>query len=174
MHVQDYDKCLQLIQQSIQDPTSGSAYYPMFIKAMIFRQQGLIQQSLATLEDAIRLDPHNPQNLKQVGHSLYLMGKHKMALSVYDEALNKGQSDWEVHHDKGLCYMYLKQLPQCVLACFAQNKQMRKCMMCLTEQATCGTALHLTVWVLHPSCVSSHTTQLFQRNSCVAPLFTQQ
>lgn len=86
----------------------------MFTKAMIYRQQGLIQKSLSTLEDAIRLDPQNEQNLKQIGHSLYLMGKHKVAIDVYNESLKKDGSDWEIYHDKGLCYLYLKELNECV------------------------------------------------------------
>ena len=32
------------------------------------------------------LNPSNVRNLKQVGHSLYLLGKHKAALGVYEQA----------------------------------------------------------------------------------------
>lgn len=32
------------------------------------------------------LNPQNPSNLKQVGRCLFLLGKHKDALDVYDEA----------------------------------------------------------------------------------------
>ena len=48
-------------------------------------------------------------NLKQVGRSLYLLGKHKAALDVYEEAQRIGIDDWEIWHNKGLCNMYLKQ-----------------------------------------------------------------
>lgn len=112
--LQDYGKCLELIDTMLQQPCSGSAFYPMFTKAMIYRQQGQIKRSLAVLEDAIRLDPQNEQNLKQIGHSLHLMGKHQVALEVYDEALRKSPEDWELFHNKGLCYVYLKQLREWV------------------------------------------------------------
>ena len=44
----------------------------------------------------------------QVGRSLYLLGKHKAAIDVYDEAQRLGKEDWDIWHNKGLCYMYLK------------------------------------------------------------------
>jgi Bardet-Biedl syndrome 4 protein len=39
----------------------------------------------------------------------YLLGKHKAAIDVYDEAQRIGIEDWEIWHNKGLCQMYLKQ-----------------------------------------------------------------
>lgn len=88
-------------------------HYPIFVKAVILRQQGCIKDSLRVLEEAIRLDPQNPDNLKQVGHSLYLLGQHQVALDVFDEALHVYPNDWEIFHERGLCHLYLAQLPQC-------------------------------------------------------------
>jgi hypothetical protein len=45
----------------------------------------------------------------QVGRSLYLLGKHKAAIDVYEEAAKFGAPDWEIMHNKGMCFMYLKQ-----------------------------------------------------------------
>ena len=45
----------------------------------------------------------------QIGRSLYLLGKHKAAIDVYEEASKIGSPDWEIMHNKGLCFMYLKQ-----------------------------------------------------------------
>lgn len=70
------------------------------------------------LEEAIRLDPQNPENMKQVGHSLYLLGQHKVALEVFNEALSVHPTDWELFHEKGLCHLYLSQLPQCEIFSF--------------------------------------------------------
>ncbi len=50
------------------------------------RAQGRIQESLALFQAATCLNPQNPSNLKQVGRCLFLLGKHKAALDVYDEA----------------------------------------------------------------------------------------
>ena len=84
--------------------------YPIYVKALIKRQQGRIQESLQLFQAATALNPHNVANLKQVGRSLYLLGKHKAAVDVYDEAQRVSTTeDWEIWHNKGLCHMYLKQ-----------------------------------------------------------------
>jgi Bardet-Biedl syndrome 4 protein len=103
---------LQVIDKVLEGPKTGHAYFAMFTKAMVLRQQGQIQGSLSALEEAIRLDPQNPRNLKEIARSLHLLGKHKVALDVYDEALKKNPHDWELYHDKGLCHVYLKNLAE--------------------------------------------------------------
>lgn len=40
------------------------------------------------------LNPHNVANLKQVGRSLYLLGKHKAAIDIYEEAKSYSEEDW--------------------------------------------------------------------------------
>lgn len=37
-------------------------------------------------------------------------------MDVYEEAQKFGAPDWEIMHNKGLCYMYLKQYDRCVRA----------------------------------------------------------
>lgn len=60
--------------------------------------------------DSVAVNPTNVNNLKQVGRSLFLLGKHKGALEVYEEALRLGNTeDWEVWHNQGLCFNYLKK-----------------------------------------------------------------
>lgn len=57
---------------------------------------------------------------RQVGRSLFLLGKHKAAIDVYEEAQKLSAPDWEIMHNKGLCLMYLKQYEKCAgpsLAC---------------------------------------------------------
>lgn len=96
------------------------------------RQQGKIQESLQLFQSATCLNPSNVANLKQVGHSLYLLGKHKAALGVYKQAREMsadmqrtsgdGRSDggdgndWELWHNSGLCHAYLKQYDKAVEA----------------------------------------------------------
>ncbi len=87
----------------------GQTEYPIFVKALIRRQQGAIAESLQLFQAATCLNPHNVANLKQVGRSLYLLGKHKQAIEVYEEAQRIGIDDWEVFHNKGLCFLYLKR-----------------------------------------------------------------
>jgi len=104
---QDYDPCLTVIEESLKE-CKGLAEYPIYVKALIKRQRGEIQESLQLFQAATCLNPHNICNLKQVGRSLYLLGKHKAALDVYEEAQRIGIDDWEIWHNKGLCNMYLK------------------------------------------------------------------
>lgn len=59
----------------------------------------------------------NVNNLKQVGRSLYLLGKHKTALDVFEEAEQLNSEDREIWHNKGMCYLYLKQYDKS-LECF--------------------------------------------------------
>ena len=91
----DYKECLQLIERQLAE-CKGLCEYPTYVKALIKRQQGRIQESLQLFQAATCLNPHNVCNLKQVGRSLYLLGKHKAAIDVYDEARRIGTEDWEI------------------------------------------------------------------------------
>ena len=39
----------------------------------------------------------------------FLLGRHKAAIDVYAEAAKMSERDWEVSHNQGVCYMYLKE-----------------------------------------------------------------
>ena len=71
--------------------------YPIYVKALIRRRQGRIQESLQLFQAATALNPHSVDNLKQVARSLYLLGKHKAASDVYDEAAKiAAEEDWRI------------------------------------------------------------------------------
>lgn len=93
--------------------------------ALIKRQRGEIQDSLQLFQAATCLNPNNINNLKQVGRSLYLLGKHKAALDVYKEAMRLNEEDWEVWHNQGLCYTYLKQYEKAI-DCFKQANSIQQ------------------------------------------------
>ena len=105
---QDFESCLRCIE-SVLSECKGMSEYPVYVKALIKRQRGEIQESMQLFQAATCLNPQNVCNLKQVGRSLYLLGNHKAALDVYAEAQRLGIDDWEIWHNKGLCNMYLKQ-----------------------------------------------------------------
>lgn len=106
---QEFDECLVLVEKALEE-SFGLGEYPLYIKGMILRQQGHIQESLQAFQNAVRLNPANLTNLKQVGHSLFLLGRHKAALEVYAKASEAGgDADWEIWHNGGLCHSYLKQ-----------------------------------------------------------------
>lgn len=111
---QEFDECLKVVEMALEE-SGGLNEYPLYIKAMILRQEGKIQESLQLFQSAMCLNPASMTNLKQVAHSLYLLGKHKAALDVYGKALDvssdgKGSDvDWEIWHNSGLCHAALKQ-----------------------------------------------------------------
>ncbi len=102
-----YDECCRVIEQQLVE-SKGLSEYPIFVKALIKRQRGEIKQSLELFQAATCLNPQNVSNLKQVGRSLFLLGKHEAAIGVYDDALGLGIDDWEIWHNRGLCYKLLK------------------------------------------------------------------
>jgi len=106
---QDFKECTEIIEKQLKT-TRGLSEYAIYVQALIKRHEGKIQESLQLFQAATCLNPHNLENLKQVGCSLYLLGKHKSAIEVYEEAqrIGGGAEDWELWHNTGLCYMYLK------------------------------------------------------------------
>mmetsp|Transcript_40200 Transcript_40200/g.52928 ORF Transcript_40200/g.52928 Transcript_40200/m.52928 type:complete len:430 (+) Transcript_40200:133-1422(+) len=121
---QEYKECLRVIEEQLRD-CNGLCEYPIYIKGLILRQEGRIQESLTLFQAATCLNPHNVCNLKQVGRSLYLLGKHKAAVDVYEEAQKIGAEDWEIWHNKGLCFMYLKQYPNAT-ECFERANSLTR------------------------------------------------
>lgn len=117
---QEYDACLEAVEESLV-ASCGMSEYALYIKALIKRQRGEIQESLQLFQAATCLNPRNTCNLKQVGRSLYLLGRHKAAIDVYNEAERIGAGDWEIMHNKGLCCLYLKQYDAAIAALKAAN-----------------------------------------------------
>eukprot|EP01112_Ceratiomyxa_fruticulosa_P004571 TRINITY_DN1510_c0_g1_i3.p1 TRINITY_DN1510_c0_g1~~TRINITY_DN1510_c0_g1_i3.p1 ORF type:complete len:446 (-),score=106.20 TRINITY_DN1510_c0_g1_i3:95-1432(-) len=104
---QDYDQCLKLIEEAAKkEPLSE---YALYLKAMIKRQQGDISESLTLFQQAHQLNPSNLDNLKQIGKSLYLLGKHREAIGIFESAERFVQDDWEIWHCKGVCLTYLQE-----------------------------------------------------------------
>ena len=66
---QEYDECLKVIEEQLK-AANGLCEYPVYVKALIRRQQGRIQESLQLFQAATCLNPHSAANLKQVGRSL--------------------------------------------------------------------------------------------------------
>jgi Bardet-Biedl syndrome 4 protein len=110
----EYDSCLKKIDEILGDPNDKSEY-ALFIKAMILRIKGNIHESLELFKKCHLLAPNNSDYLKQFGRSLYLLGRHKAAIDVYDECLKLNVNDWEVFYYKGLSYKYLRIYDEAVI-----------------------------------------------------------
>lgn len=58
------------------------------------RQEGRIQESLELFQSCSALNPANVMNLKQVARSLFLLGRHKAAIDVFNECPRNTPADW--------------------------------------------------------------------------------
>uniref|UniRef100_A0A8D0YN74 BBSome complex member BBS4 n=1 Tax=Sus scrofa TaxID=9823 RepID=A0A8D0YN74_PIG len=89
----DYEACKAIIKEQLQE-TQGLCEYAIYVQALIFRLEGNIQESLELFQTCAILSPQCADNLKQVARSLFLLGKHKAATEVYNEAAKLNQKDW--------------------------------------------------------------------------------
>uniref|UniRef100_A0A671UJ63 BBSome complex member BBS4 n=1 Tax=Sparus aurata TaxID=8175 RepID=A0A671UJ63_SPAAU len=103
----DYDTCKAIIKEQLQE-TNGMCEYAIYVQALILRLEGKIQQSLELFQSCAILNPSSTDNLKQVARSLFLLGKHKAAIEFYHEAARLNEKDWEINHNLGLCYFFIK------------------------------------------------------------------
>nr|XP_020461357.1 Bardet-Biedl syndrome 4 protein isoform X3 [Monopterus albus] len=103
----DYDTCKVIIKEQLQE-TNGMCEYAIYVQALILRLEGKIQQSLELFQSCAILNPSSADNLKQVARSLFLLGKHKAAIEFYHEAARLCEKDWEISHNLGLCYFFIK------------------------------------------------------------------
>ena len=82
---------------------------------------------LCKIRTVLCLNPFNLRNLKQLGRSLFLLGKHKGAIDVYQEAqrIGRGSKDWETWHQIGVCCTFLKQYGKALESFKEANKLQR-------------------------------------------------
>lgn len=114
----EYDRCEALIQEQMRE-SHGHCEFAFHALALIQRHRGNMQRSLELFQEAMRLNPTNIENAKQVARSLFLMSRHRAALEVYEQTIRLGLKDWHVVHNQGECYVFLKELEkarQCFLA----------------------------------------------------------
>mmetsp|Transcript_2780 Transcript_2780/g.7462 ORF Transcript_2780/g.7462 Transcript_2780/m.7462 type:complete len:425 (-) Transcript_2780:255-1529(-) len=121
---QEFKDCMEIIEEQLRE-SNGMCEYAIYVKALIKRQEGQVQESLQLFQAATCINPHNVYNLKQVGRSLYLLGKHRAAIEVYDEAQKVAPDDWEIWHNKGLCHMYLRQYENSI-ECFTKANAIQR------------------------------------------------
>ncbi len=113
---QEYDQCTKIIDDMLLESKEKSEY-SLYAKALILRIKGNIHESLELFKKCHLLNPTNIDYLKQFGRSLYLLGRHKAAIEVFEECLNLDKEDWEVFYYKGLSYKYLRIYDQAI-SCF--------------------------------------------------------
>ena len=102
----------------ILEDSNHCSEFATYLKALILRIKGKIHESLELFKRCHMLNPGNTDYLKQFGRSLYLLGRHKAAIEVFDECLNLDKKDWEVYFYKGLSYKFLRVYDEAI-ACFS-------------------------------------------------------
>ena len=131
---QDFRECLSAIEQSLRE-TSGQSEYPLYIKGLILRQRGKIEESLPIFQAALFLNPKNINNIKQVGQTLYLMAKYREALDVFEEASAWNSEDRAIWYCKGICCKYLGDYEEAIENLKTSNSilQSEKAFMAIAE-----------------------------------------
>ena len=57
--------------------------YANYVQGLILRQEGKIQESLEQFQVCNILNPNSADNIKQMARSLFLLGRHKLAVEAY-------------------------------------------------------------------------------------------
>lgn len=109
---QEYTQCMKFVDELLEE--SEKSEYALYLKALILRIKGNIHDSLDLFKKCHLLNPNNIEYLKQFGRSLYLLGRHKQAIELFDECLELDSKDWEIFFYKGLSYRYLRQFEDAI------------------------------------------------------------
>ena len=84
--------------------------YANYVQGLILRQEGKIQESLEQFQVCNILNPNSADNIKQMARSLFLLGRHKLAVEAYRQAESRSEEkDWEISHNLGVCHLYLRE-----------------------------------------------------------------
>lgn len=99
----EYDR----IQQFIRAQSQRNSYMT-YVQALVYRQEGRIVEALDLFQTCVIQNP-SLVHIKQVAKSLSLLGRYRVAIDAYKEALTRANNDWEIFHNLGLCYMNLHE-----------------------------------------------------------------
>jgi Bardet-Biedl syndrome 4 protein len=120
---QEYNQCLKFVDELLEDKSGDKSEYAIYLKALILRIKGSIHDSLELFKKCHLLNPNNIEYLKQFGRSLYLLGRHKQAIELFNECLELDAKDWETYFYKGLSYRYMRQFDDAIKV-FTQSNQL--------------------------------------------------
>ncbi|KAL0108838.1 hypothetical protein PUN28_014154 [Cardiocondyla obscurior] len=107
----EYSACKLLIEQEL--VKSDGHEYANYLKGLILRKEGKIQDSLDCFQTAYNVNSTNVDNIKQIAKSLLIMGSHRRAIDAYMEAEKISfLPDWEIYHGLGESHVKLNQLQE--------------------------------------------------------------
>ncbi|KAM3960279.1 LOW QUALITY PROTEIN: BBSome complex member BBS4 [Aphomia sociella] len=81
----EHAMCLELADE-LQKQCQNTHRYAHYIKGSVLADAGRYQEALERFHSCIRLQPHDPEPLKQVGKCLFRQGRYQLSLEAYLEA----------------------------------------------------------------------------------------
>ncbi|XP_017960051.1 Bardet-Biedl syndrome 4 protein homolog isoform X3 [Drosophila navojoa] len=120
-----FDRCRRLIARELNRHLNAEYLY--FVQGLIDREAGNNIEALRNLQRAAELNSKNIENIKEIGRTLYLMGRYSQALSVFRDAEQQSpRPDHEIFHYLGeLLYRSAATQPQ-LEAARQQQKEARE------------------------------------------------
>ncbi|KAH8300118.1 hypothetical protein KR044_010183 [Drosophila immigrans] len=112
----EFERCRRLIERELNRHLNAEYLY--FVKGLIDREDGNNIEALRNLQKAVELNSKNIETYKEIGRTLYNMGRFGQALSVFREAeLHSPRKDHEIYHYLGeLLYRAAATQPQLEMA----------------------------------------------------------
>ncbi|XP_047000094.1 Bardet-Biedl syndrome 4 protein isoform X2 [Schistocerca americana] len=105
----EFGICKILIQEEL-EKSKGFSEFANYMQGLILRHEGRIQDSLEYFQTCHAINPMNVDNIKQVARSLYLLGRHRLALEAYREAESLVlKPEWDIYHNLGMCLLHLNE-----------------------------------------------------------------
>ncbi|KAH8416152.1 hypothetical protein KR222_009404 [Zaprionus bogoriensis] len=96
----EFERCRRLIERELNRHLNAEYLY--FVKGLIDREDGNNIEALRNLQKAVELNSRNIETYKEIGRTLYSMGRYGQALSVFREAeQHSPRKDHEIYHFLG-------------------------------------------------------------------------
>eukprot|EP00039_Didymoeca_costata_P011645 m.164527 g.164527 ORF g.164527 m.164527 type:complete len:493 (-) comp15239_c0_seq1:2538-4016(-) len=109
----NFETCQDFISHQLKQ-TKGQCEYAHYIQGHLHRHSGNLSMSLQAFKKAMHLNPHRHDNGKQVARSLFLMGRHRSSIKVYEQIINAGVRDWHITYSMGVAYSMIGELQEAV------------------------------------------------------------
>ncbi|MCQ2819308.1 MAG: tetratricopeptide repeat protein [archaeon] len=105
----EFVECLATLSKCSKTDNNFEDFYSIFIKALIKRNEGDINESLKLFKQSYTLNDSSYYILRETGKNFLLLGKYSMAIEIYDSLIGKDEEDWDSLYHKGLCLMNMGQ-----------------------------------------------------------------
>ncbi|XP_022223260.1 Bardet-Biedl syndrome 4 protein homolog isoform X2 [Drosophila obscura] len=96
----EFTRCRRLIERELNRHLNAEYLY--FVQGLIDREEGNHIEALRHLQRSVELNPQNIETYKEIGRTLYVMGRFSQALGVFREAEQRSpRKDHEIYHYLG-------------------------------------------------------------------------